>query len=73
MVRRGFGEELACFREGRSVRWMPLGWTSLAAPDSFLEASAGRAWFRPEDLVRVADLIEGLRGRASIGEEASDA
>ena len=39
---------------------VPTDWTSLSAPDPFLVLSNGRARFRPGDLVRLADLIEGL-------------
>ncbi len=39
---------------------VPTDWTSLSAPDPFLVLSNGRARFRPDDLVRLADLIEGL-------------
>ncbi len=73
MVRHNWGDELACFRDGQSVRWMPCRWTSLAAPDPFLLASAGRAWFRPADLVRLSDLVAELQARALVGEEAKNA
>ena len=43
------------------VRTVPRGWTSLAAPDPFEVIAAGRAWFRPDDLVRLAALIGDLR------------
>ena len=39
---------------------VPIDWTSLSSPDPFLVLSNGRARFRPDDLVRLADLIEGL-------------
>ena len=45
--------------EGRLAS-VPADWTSLSAPDPFLVLSNGRAQFRPYDLVRLADLIEGL-------------
>jgi len=43
------------------VRTMPLAWTSLAAIDPFEVTSAGRASFRPDDLIRLSALLDGLR------------
>jgi len=43
------------------VRTMPLAWTSLAALDPFEVTSAGRASFRPDDLTRLAALLDGVR------------
>jgi hypothetical protein len=43
-----------------SVRTLPLGWTSLAAPDPFELMSAGRARFRPHDLIRLAALLDDV-------------
>ena len=57
-----FGEDRVFYRDtdGR-MRYLPRGWTSLAAPDPFVIAAAGRAYFRLEDLIRVAELIKDLR------------
>jgi hypothetical protein len=35
-------------------------WTSLAAPDPFVIAAAGRAYLRMEDLIRLAEQIRDL-------------
>ena len=43
------------------VRTMSRAWTSLADLDPFEVASAGRACFRPDDLIRLAALLDGLR------------
>jgi hypothetical protein len=43
------------------MRYLPARWTSLAAPDPFVIAAAGRAYFRPEDLIRLAQQITELR------------
>ena len=48
---------------------VPGAWTSLAAPEPFVVVSAGRACFRPVDLTRLADLIEGLRESPAGGPE----
>ena len=57
-----FGEDRVFYRDadGR-MRYLPARWTSLAAPDPFVIAAAGRAHCRLEDLIRVAELIKDLR------------
>lgn len=45
--------------EGR-VRSLPTAWTSLAAADPFVSLSAGRSFFRIEDLVALVSLIREL-------------
>jgi len=48
-----------------SIRTVPLAWTSLADVDPFEVISAGRTRFRPDDLVRLAALLDDLRARAT--------
>ena len=43
------------------MRYLPARWTSMAPPDPFVIAAAGRTYFRLEDLIRVAELIKDLR------------
>jgi hypothetical protein len=43
------------------VRTVPRAWTSLAALDPFEVTSADRACFRPDDLIRLAALLDGVR------------
>ena len=59
---REFGQDRVFYRapDGR-MRYLPRRWTNLTAPDPFVIAAAGRAYFRLEDLVRVAELIKELR------------
>ena len=59
---REFGENRVFYRDpdGR-MRYLAARWTSLAAPDPFVNAAAGRAYFRLEDLVRLSELIKELR------------
>jgi hypothetical protein len=45
--------------EGR-VGSLPTAWTSLAAADPFVHASAGRSFFRTEDLLVLISLIRRL-------------
>jgi hypothetical protein len=43
------------------MRSLAARWTSLAPPDPFVIAARGRAFFRLEDLIRLADLLRELR------------
>lgn len=40
---------------------MLASWTDLAEQDLFAQASAGRSWFRPDDLLRLSALIGELQ------------
>jgi hypothetical protein len=52
---------------------LPLAWTSLAPVDAFIEVSAGRAMFRPADLLHVVQQIDAWgRGEATSETEAGD-
>ena len=48
------------FEEEGRVRSLPTAWTSLASPDPFVAISAGRSFFRIQDLVALVALIGGL-------------
>jgi hypothetical protein len=52
-----------CFDEeqGRTCE-IPLSWTNLAPEDPFVILSAGRSWFRFEDLLELARLIREVPG-----------
>lgn len=43
------------------LRSMLTSWTSLADHDLFSQAAQGRSWFRVDDLLRLAALLENLR------------
>ena len=60
--RRGFGYEVVDGRDATgAVVTVPLGFTNAAfEEDPFLLVSAGRALFRAEDLVRLAELLSSL-------------
>lgn len=60
---REWGEDRVYYRDqdGR-MRFLPARWTSLAAPDPFLITAAGRAYFRLEDLIRLADRVKEWKG-----------
>lgn len=59
---REFGEDRVFYLgpDGR-MRYLPACWTSLAVPDPFVIAAAGRTYFRLEDLIRLAEQIKELR------------
>ena len=55
-----------------SLRSLPRQWTSLWTPDAFELASAGRAWFRPDDLIRLVELIASTQEQLKKGKEEQD-
>ena len=55
------GERVECIDGHGDLVSVPLSWTDAYAEDPFVVVSAGRAFLRPEDLLRLADLIEELR------------
>ena len=46
------------FNEQGRLCSMLASWTSLAERDLFDRASAGRSWFRPDDLLRLSALLD---------------
>jgi hypothetical protein len=49
--------------QGR-LRSVLASWTDVAQPDLFAQASAGRSWFRSDDLQRLCVLLDRLLGAA---------
>ena len=70
-VHRNWHGDRVHFRVGDSDRLesLPLSWTSLAPPDPFRERSAGRAWFRLEDLLCLVALARAMRHPVGEGGE----
>jgi hypothetical protein len=60
--RSAWGEERVYFEDdaGR-LRRLPAAWTSAAAANAFEAISAGRSYFRVEDLLRLVALIARQR------------
>ena len=58
-----WGEHRVFFREDghAQVRSLPASWTDVVAVDAFVALSAGRSYFRPQDLVELAHLLSELR------------
>jgi uncharacterized protein DUF5372 len=51
-------EDRVCFHDDQGrICEIPLSWTNLAAEDPFVVLSAGRSWFRFEDLLELARQI----------------
>ncbi|HLZ21537.1 MAG TPA: DUF5372 family protein [Ktedonobacterales bacterium] len=59
-----WGEHRVFFREpGQTrVRALPATWTDVVGADPFVVLSAGRSYFRPDDLVQLALLLSELDG-----------
>ena len=56
-----WGDQRVYFQDEQGhLRSLPVAWTSLAAPDPFVTHAAGRAFFRPADLLAVAMLCQRL-------------
>ena len=51
-----------CFldKKGRQCE-IPLGWTDLAPEDALITLAAGKSWFRTEDLLELARLVQVTR------------
>jgi hypothetical protein len=64
--RQGWGEDRVDYLDhGGRIRMIPASWTSLAAADPFVSVSAGRSWFRVEDLLVLTRLIKALGAEES--------
>ena len=60
--RNNWGEDRVCFEDAEGhVRLILANCTDAGGIDPFVEISRGRSWFRYEDLVRLADLVEACR------------
>ncbi|MCB1947162.1 MAG: hypothetical protein KDF55_16695 [Thauera sp.] len=57
-----WGEDRVMYFDGRGrLRSMLTSWTNLANDDLFRQVSAGRSWFRTDDLLALAALLADLR------------
>lgn len=69
VTRKGnWGEDRVMYydRQGR-LRSLRTSWTSLADQDLFSQAAQGRSWFRVDDLLQLAALLEQLRSTPQAG------
>ena len=68
--RKNWGEDRVYFEDDeRRLVGIPAQWTDLFGLDPFQEVAAGRAHFRPADLLRLAELIERLESATGAAEE----
>jgi hypothetical protein len=61
-----WGEDRLMYFDGQGrLRSIIPSWTSVGdEEDLFLQASAGRSWFRPYELLHLAAVLEELRTRS---------
>jgi hypothetical protein len=56
---RAWGEDRVLFFDARGkLRSLLASWTDVPLPDAFALASAGRSWFRVDDLLRLCALLD---------------
>lgn len=61
-VRRTWLQERVFFMlDDGTLTSVPSAWTDVVQPDVFVTVAAGRSPFRVDDLLALAELIEGLR------------
>lgn len=57
--KQNWGEDRVMFFDAHGrLRSMLTSWTSLAGEDAFAQASAGRSWFRIDDLLKLVALLD---------------
>ena len=62
--RRNYGLVYVCGLDGELLP-LPAQWTDAVPPDPFVEAAAGRAPFRTEDLLELAGRVAELVSRVA--------
>ena len=61
---QSWGEERATYFDAQGrLRGMLLSWTNLGSRDAFAQASAGRSWWRVDDLLDLAALVSEITRR----------
>jgi hypothetical protein len=60
--RHNWGEDRVYFHDAKGrLSSIPSAWTTVVALDPFVAIAAGRSYFRYEDLLQLADLLEKRR------------
>ena len=63
--RRSSGE-LVLYRDERGqLRKLPAAWTSVGEVDAWVSVAAGRSRLRPDDLLALAELLDGIAATKS--------
>ena len=58
-----WGEDRVMFFDAHGrLRSLLSSWTDVQTPDTFAQASAGRSWFRIDDLLRLSALLDQTLG-----------
>jgi hypothetical protein len=61
--RQTWGENRVYFKDpSGQMQRVPVSWTDVIGEDPFVTVAAGRSPLRLEDLLRLVDLLERLRG-----------
>jgi hypothetical protein len=56
---QAWGEDRVLFFDAKGrLRSLLASWTDVPVPDAFALASAGRSWFRVDDLLRLRALLD---------------
>jgi hypothetical protein len=62
--KNNWGEDRVMYFDSKGkLRSILASWTSLAEQDLFAQVSAGRSWFRVDDLLRLSAQITESKGR----------
>jgi hypothetical protein len=62
VYRHNWGEDRVYFYDAAgNLSSIPACWTTVPGEDPFVAVAAGRCFFRYEDLLSLADLVENLR------------
>ncbi|MGI9305617.1 MAG: DUF5372 family protein, partial [Gammaproteobacteria bacterium] len=65
--RQAWGEDRVYVYDGKGqLRRLPASWTDARKADPFVELAAGRAWFRPTDLIALSDLVDSLSAQIAV-------
>lgn len=66
--RHNWGEHRVFFYDAKGqMVSIPANWTSVVGEEPFVVVAAGRAYFRPQELLQLGDLIQALKS-AKAGE-----
>ena len=68
-----WGEDRVYFNDDEgSMVALPASWTDVVGPDPTVVVSKGRAYFRLQDLIRLIELVEGLKAAGGEGAPAHE-
>lgn len=54
-----FGEDRVFYYDGSGhIAWIPASWTDVVTTDLYIATSAGRAFFKTQDLLELVELVK---------------